>query len=120
MDGYRVANCKLFLAVRKKIKEESYKFNSVFRDGGYIILVEKLNKQDKVNPQHILNTTPSLNCCTLSRLFYMRIDTQHKIKAIVEMRKRQATCSLHTDAVASYLNVQITADMYKELSDILT
>ncbi len=47
MDGYRVANYKLFLAVRKKIKEESYKFNSGFRDGGYIILVEKRNKQGK-------------------------------------------------------------------------
>ncbi len=39
------------------------------------------------------------------------------------MRKRQATCSLHTDTVASYLNVQITADMYKVIegvSDIQT
>ncbi len=64
----------------------------------------------KVIPQHILNTTPSLNCSMLSRSFYT-VDTQDKIKAIVEMRKRQAT--LYADAVASYLNVQITADMYK-------
>ncbi len=37
------------------------------------------------------------------------------------MRKRQA--SIHTDAVASYLNVQITADMYERIegvSDIQT
>ncbi len=74
------------------------------------------NKVAEVNPQHILNITPSLNCCTLSRLFYMHIDTQDKIKALLEMRKRQATCSLHTDGVTSYLRVQITADMYKELS----
>ncbi len=36
------------------------------------------------------------------------------------MGKRQTTCSLHTDAVASYLNVQITADMYKEFSGGVT
>ncbi len=29
-----------------------------------ILPVEKPNKQGKVNPQHILNTTPSLNCCS--------------------------------------------------------
>ncbi len=31
----------------------------------------------------------------------------------VEIRKRPATRSLHADAVASYLHVQITTDMYK-------
>ncbi len=50
----------------------------------------------------------------------MHIDTQDKIKALLEMVKRQATCSLHADAVASYLHVQITADMYKELSGRVT
>ncbi len=48
-----------------------------------MIPVEKPNKQGKVNPQHILNTTLSLNCCTLSRLFYMHIDTQDRIKALM-------------------------------------
>ncbi len=36
---------------KSRNKEESYKFNSGFRDGGYIILVEKPNKQGK---SHIL------------------------------------------------------------------
>ncbi len=51
----------------KKIKKESSKFNSRFRDGGYIILVEKLTNKVIVNPRHMINTTPSLNCCTLTR-----------------------------------------------------
>ncbi len=96
----------------RKFKKESYKFNSGFRDGGYIILSKNLTNKVIVTLRHILNTTPSLNCCTFSRSFYT-IDTQDKIKALVEMRKRHS--SLHTDAVASYLNVEITADMHKEL-----
>ncbi len=83
----------------KKIK---LKLQCRFRDGGYIILVEKPNKQGKVNPWHILNTTPSLNCCTLNRLFYT-VDTLDKIEAIVQMRKTQTI--VYTDAVTSYLNV---------------
>ncbi len=94
-----------------KIKKE-LKFKSRFRDGGYIILVEKPNKQGNsqstAHPQH--HPIPKLLHATCT------VDTQGKIKAIVEMRKRLATCSPRTDAVASYLNVQITADMYKELS----
>ncbi len=54
----------------------------------HVILVEKPNKQGKSNPQHILNTTPSLNCYILTRSSFT-LDTQDKIKAIVERRKRQ-------------------------------
>ncbi len=53
--------------VQRKLKR-NLKFKSRFRDGGYIILV---TNKVKVNPQHILNTTPSLNCCTLSWSLYM-------------------------------------------------
>ncbi len=41
--------------------------------GGYIILVEKPNKQGKSNPWYIFNTTPSLNCCTLTHPLYVGI-----------------------------------------------
>ncbi len=51
---------------KQENKKRIYKFKSRFRDDGFIILVEKPNKQGKVNPQHILNTTPSLNSCTLN------------------------------------------------------
>ncbi len=82
----------------KKIKKE-LKFKSRFRDGGYIIPVEKPNKQGKsqstAHPQH--HPIPKLLHATCT------VDTQDKIKAIVEMRKRQATCSLHTVIDTIYL-----------------
>ncbi len=60
----------------------------------------------------MLNTTPSLNCCTFRQSF-CTIDTQDKIKA---ERGRDTLVYIQMQLPAIYLNVQITTGMYKELS----
>ncbi len=92
----------------QKLRKESYKFNSGFRDGGYIILVEKLNKQGNSqstsHPQH----HPSLNCCTFSQSFYT-IDTQDKIKAMYSRNGEEKTLvyiQMHLPAISMCKSLQ--------------
>ncbi len=74
-----------------------------------MIFVEKTNEQGKSNPRHILNTTPSLNCYTLTPPSFI-LDTRNKTS---NSRNEEAT-SLQMQSLAVSI-AHITADTNKEL-----